>query len=405
MTFYPLFGNKNDLNDELRKIGCDEKAISILNKKFDIFPIKIIGMKPALANIIKQEMISCKGDAVVHAKSISCAIDKTDVLLLGTDSIYQNFFKKMEYQNSPYLIDMAKQLKKMIEYFHSRIPSQSIKEKKKIDYSKPVIMGILNITKDSFYDGGKYLEIDKALNRCEEMITEGADIIDIGAESSRPGAEPVTAEEELEKIAPLVEKISKNMYTIISVDTTKSQVADEALKAGADIINDISGLRFDEKMAGIIQKHQALVVIMHMKGTPKDMQKEPFYEDVVRELVEYFDERIDFALNSGIIRNNIIIDPGIGFGKRLEDNKAIIKNLSSFRKYGLPILIGASRKSMIGMLLDGIKDKEQKTAAPEKRLYGTLGIHAASYLQGADIFRVHDVKEHYEMLNVIHSIK
>ncbi len=397
MTFYPLFGNNNDLQGELRKIGCDEKAVSILNKKFNILPVKIIGMKTSLANIVKQEMISCKGDAVVNEKTVSCAVEKTDVLLLGTESIYNNFFRKMEFQNSPSLYELSKQLKKMIENYHNRIPVQIKKRNDLIKYSKPVIMGILNITEDSFYDGGKYLERDKALKHCEELIAEGADIIDIGGESTRPGSIPVPPDAEKERVIPVIEEISKKLNAVISVDTSKAEVAEEALKAGASIINDISGMRFDEKMPGIVKKYGAAVVIMHMKGTPKDMQKNPVYEDVIRELVEYFDERTAFAADKGIPAENIIIDPGIGFGKRLEDNISILKNLTTFRKYGLPVLIGASRKSFIGSILGNLP--------PSERLFGTLGVHAASFMRGADIVRVHDVKEHREMLNLLDYIK
>lgn len=398
MTFYPLFGNNNDLHRELRKIGCNEKAISIISKKFDIFPIKIIGMKPSLANIIKQEMISCKGDAVVNEKSVSCTVEKTDVLLLGTESIYLNFFRKMDYQNSPTLFELAKQLRKMLENYRSRTPVLKTRNNKTILFSKTVIMGILNVTVDSFYDGGKYIDKDKALKRCEAMIKEGADIIDIGAESSRPGLSPVGYEEEIEKIVPIVEVLSHNMNVVISVDTNKAVVAEEALKAGADIINDISAMRFDESMADTVKRFDAVVILMHMQGKPMDMQKEPHYEDVIREIVEYFDERVQSALSNGISAERLIIDPGIGFGKRIEDNIAVIKNISTFKKYGLPLMIGVSRKSFIGNL-------QENGAPPEDRLYGTLGLGAYSYIKGADILRVHDVREHKEMFNVLNAIK
>ncbi len=188
MTIYPLFGNSNELLDELRKIGCAEKAVSIFNKKFDILPIKIIGIKTPMANIIKQEMISCKGDAVVHSETISCGIEKTDILLLGSQSIYQNFFRKMEFQAYPPLVELGKELKVMISKFFNKLTVQTTRNKKILDYSRPVIMGILNVTKDSFYDGNEYIELDKALKRCEEMVIQGAKIIDIGGESTRPGS-------------------------------------------------------------------------------------------------------------------------------------------------------------------------------------------------------------------------
>jgi dihydropteroate synthase len=398
MIFYPLFGNNNDLQGEIRKIGCNEKAVSILNKKFDTFPIKITDMKPSLANIIKQEMISCKGDAVVNENTVSCTVEKTDILLLGTESIYLNFFRKMEYQNSPTLFELAKQLRKMIDNYHNRISVQKTRNGRIISYSKPVLMGILNVTSDSFYDGGKYNDRDIALKRCEEMIAEGTDIIDIGAESTRPGSLPANPEYEIEKIIPIVEFLSRNANIVISVDTNKASVAEEALKTGADIINDISAMSFDVFMADTVKRYDAIVVLMHIKGKPLDMQKDPFYNDVVMDVVTYFDEKVESAISRGISRDHLIIDPGIGFGKRIEDNIELIKNISTFRKYGLPIMIGVSRKSFIGSL-------QGNMASPEGRLYGTLGAGAYSYIKGADILRVHDIKEHREMLNVINSIK
>jgi dihydropteroate synthase len=405
MTIYPLFGNSNDLLDELRKIGCEEKAVSIFKKKFNTFPVKIIGVKTAMANIIKQEMISCKGDAVVHAKSISCGVEKTDVLLLGSESIYQNFCAKMEYQDYPSLAGLSRDLKKLIERFFNTIPSQKTRNGKIINYTKPVLMGILNMTDDSFYDGGKYKTRDTALKHAEEMIKNGADIIDIGGESTRPGAEPLSMDLEMEKVVPVVEALSKNTGVIISVDTYKAGVAEESLKAGADIINDISAASFDPGMVEIIKKYSAVIVLMHIKGTPKDMQKNPDYTDIIQELIEYFDAVITDLTQKGIKEENIIIDPGIGFGKKLQHNKAILRNLSAFKKYGLPLMIGVSRKSSIGMILSDAQDMKSGVLPAEERLYGTLGANAAAFWNGADLFRVHDVKEHSDLLKVLHSIK
>lgn len=187
------------------------------------------------------------------------------------------------------------------------------------------------------------------------------------------------------------------------MDTYKSQVAEEALKAGADIVNDISAMTFDRKMAGVVKRYESHVILMHMQGTPANMQADPQYEDVIRELIEYFDDRIRYAVSEGIPEDKIIIDPGIGFGKKLNHNRAIIKYLSSFKKYGLPILIGVSRKSMIGLLL-GDGDDPSKIPSSE-RLYGTLGAHALAYVNGAEIFRVHDVREHAEVFKVLKAIK
>lgn len=403
MTIFPMSGSETDLNEEVKKIGCDEKALSLFKRKFTTLPIKITGMKTSLANIIKQEIISCKGDAVVHAKTVSCGVPATDVLLLGTESIYQQFIRKMEYQNFPTLLELAKSLKNILEMLRNPVTQQITRNKKTIDYSKPVIMGILNITDDSFFDGGKFKDLDKALERAEEMVCQGASIIDIGGESSRPGAEPVSEKEELERVIPVIEKLASRVKAVLSVDTYKSAVARKALDAGADIVNDISGLTMDPEMAKVVKEYQAIAVIMHMKGSPKDMQKNPSYDDVTLELNLYFEERLRTILDQGIPKENLIIDPGIGFGKRLEDNINIIKQIPSLKKFGLPVLIGASRKAMVSNILGKFYKGDLKN--PSDRLYGTLGVHASAFINGANIIRVHDVKEHYEMMEIIRYIK
>ncbi len=250
--------------------------------------------------------------------------------------------------------------------------------------SRTHIMGILNVTPDSFSNGGKFFEPEKAIERGLEMVEQGADIIDIGAESTRPGAEPVSVEEELKRLIPVLEGLLKKVDVPISVDTYKSSIAETALKAGAHLINDISGLRFDSKMKKVVAKFQVPVVIMHIKGEPRNMQQNPYYEDLIGEIYGYLDESIRIAEEAGIKRNDVIVDPGIGFGKRLQDNYEIIRRLSEFLRLGCPILIGPSRKSFIGTVLD---------LPPDQRLEGTLAAVAIGIQNGAHIVRVHDVKE------------
>ncbi len=247
---------------------------------------------------------------------------------------------------------------------------------------KTWLMGILNITPDSFSDGGLYYNKQNAVKRGLQLIEEGADILDIGGESSRPGSDPITAEEEKKRILPVLSEIRKQTDTFISVDTTKSEVLKAALDQGADILNDISGMRFDPKMLELASEKNIPVVIMHMKGTPKNMQKRPKYENVVEEIKTFLKKRVKTALKTGIKKNKIIIDPGIGFGKRLKDNLKIIGNLSSFNELDLPILIGVSRKSFIGNLLN---------VTPDQRIEGTIASSLVSVLQGAHILRSHDI--------------
>ncbi len=264
---------------------------------------------------------------------------------------------------------------------------------------KTYVMGILNVTPDSFYDGGRYVSMDVAMRRVERMISEGADIIDVGGESTRPGADPVPLETELERVVPVVKAIRDRFPDIlISVDTYKSAVARQALEAGADIVNDISGLQFDPEMARVAAEFGSYVVIMHIKGTPKDMQVNPEYGDVIAEITDYFHRQIDYAVRNGIERGKIILDPGIGFGKRLWHNLRILNEIERFRdEFELPILIGASRKSMIGMVLGNVP--------PEQRLEGTIAISAYCAMKGVDIVRVHDVKPNVMAVRMVEAIK
>jgi dihydropteroate synthase len=268
--------------------------------------------------------------------------------------------------------------------------------KYRLDFGKrPYIMAILNVTPDSFSDGGHYFNIDRAVKHAKMMAAEGADIIDIGGESSRPGSEPVLLEKELERVIPVIKALSKEIDIPISIDTYKAEVAKEALNAGASIINDISGLRFDPLMAKVAAEAGCPVIIMHMKGTPRDMQKRPVYKDVVKEITAFFKERISFAVKNGIKKNKIIIDPGIGFGKTVVHNLEIIKRLKEFRKLGVPILIGPSRKSFIGRILN---------ADVDKRLEGTAAAVAIGIANGANIVRVHDVKEMADVAKIADAI-
>ncbi len=241
-------------------------------------------------------------------------------------------------------------------------------------------MGILNVTPDSFSDGGKYCDPERAFRRAIEMTDEGASIIDIGGESTRPGSEPVTESLEMDRIIPLIERISREIGVVISVDTCKSVVAREAVKAGARIINDISGLTFDPNMIPAAAELNVPVVIMHIKGTPKNMQVSPQYGNVVAEVSEHLRKQAEKARSAGI--REIIVDPGFGFGKRLEDNFQLLKHLDQFRFPDCPLLVGTSRKSFLGSLFG---------LPPDQRMEGTLATNIWALLQGATIFRVHDV--------------
>jgi len=247
-----------------------------------------------------------------------------------------------------------------------------------------LVMGVLNVTPDSFYPASRHATPRVAVEHGLRMVEEGADLLDVGGESSRPGAEPIGAQEEIDRVVPVIEAIRKRCDAILSVDTTKAAVASEALSAGAAIVNDISALRFDAGMARLVAREEAFVVLMHMQGTPETMQEAPTYEDVVPEVKAFLANRIAAARAAGIPEDRILIDPGIGFGKRLEDNLALLARLGALRDLRAPILVGVSRKSFLGALLD---------LPASERLEGTIAAGAVAVANGADVLRVHDVKE------------
>jgi dihydropteroate synthase len=260
----------------------------------------------------------------------------------------------------------------------------------------PAVMGVLNVTPDSFYDGGRYDARERAVERAWRMIEEGAAILDVGGESTRPGADPVPASLQKERILPVIETVRERWQGSISVDTCSSEVARTALHHGADLINDISAGRLDPEMKAVAAEAGVPCILMHMQGTPRTMQQNPAYENVVREIIEDLAERIAVWEDAGVSRENLLVDPGIGFGKTLDHNLLILKHLSEFRELGRPIVLGTSRKTFIGTLLD--RDVED-------RLVGSLATVAIGAWNGADILRVHDVQETREVLTIVRAIK
>jgi dihydropteroate synthase len=263
---------------------------------------------------------------------------------------------------------------------------------KNINYSisRPQVMGILNTTDDSFYDGGKYHTIDKALFRCEDMLHEGADIIDIGGQSTRPGAEPITENEEIRRTAPVIDAIIKRFPEIIlSIDTFRAAVANHAVRAGAAIINDVSAGDDDEDMVKTVSRLQVPYIAMHKKGLPKTMQDQPHYDNVLKEVKSYLENKVKLYQQAGI--EDIVLDPGFGFGKTLDDNYHLLKHLETFHSLNCPLLVGVSRKSMVWKLL---------SSEPSKALNGSTALHMLALAKGAHILRVHDVKEAVDCVKI-----
>lgn len=261
--------------------------------------------------------------------------------------------------------------------------------------SRTHLMGVLNVTPDSFSDGGRFFKLEEAIKQGLKLAEEGADIIDVGGESTRPGSEPVAIEEELRRVLPVIEELAKRIDLPISIDTYKSKVAKEVLDSGASMVNDISGLRYDPEMKKVVAKYDVPVVLMHIQGTPKNMQENPKYENLLEDIKSYLNESISIAEKAEIDEDKIIIDPGIGFGKTLNDNLKILKNLVEFKSLGRPIMIGVSRKSIIGKILD---------LPTDERLEGSLASMAVAIMNGANILRVHDVKESKRVAKLVDAI-
>lgn len=268
---------------------------------------------------------------------------------------------------------------------------------KLLSLSESQIMGIINATPDSFSDGGEHFEFDKAIEKALLMIEQGASIIDVGGETTKPKSLPVDKDEEIRRTIPIITELrNHNKDIVISIDTNKSSVAKIALESGADIVNDISSLRFDASLAELLADYPDVpVVLMHMQGTPETMQTNPQYNDVIDDLKSFFDERIAFCISKGISKDRLIIDPGIGFGKRLEHNLEILRRIDEFHSFSVPVLVGASRKSFI----KGIYDSQ-----PQERLNGSLATTALAFYNGIQIIRVHDVLEHHQLLVTLKAI-
>lgn len=264
---------------------------------------------------------------------------------------------------------------------------------------KPIIMGILNVTPDSFSDGGRYRTVDAALRQVKDMVDAGADIIDIGGESTRPGSEAVSIDEQKHRVLPVIEAVRKQLGSAvaISIDTTHCAVAEAALAAGADIINDISAGRDDDRMFALAVERQAPIILMHMQGTPATMQEQPYYQNVVSEVLAFLQERAEMAQQAGIQKHNIAIDPGIGFGKRKQDNIELMAGLQQFVESGYPVLLGASRKRFMGAICN--------VADPGQLVTATAVSTALGVMAGVRMFRVHDVIENRQALDVAWAIK
>ncbi len=376
-------------------IGVDPVGINLMSSKLLHFNLKIEGLTSPQANILKQEMLSVGGDAAVSVGVINCSIKTTDAIISGTEKQICNVIKKLNMQ--PFdLKKVAVRMKNALDNLSDKEVALETKSHRWLLGKRTLVMGILNVTPDSFYDGGQYLKKREAVKKALQMAEDGADIIDIGGESSRPGSKPVSLEQELKRVIPTIKEVAKKSDIVISIDTTKAEVAKQAIHVGAQMVNDISAMRFDPAMADVCAKNKAAVILMHMRGTPATMQTNLRYDDLMSDIFNHLEARVSFAVKAGIKKQSIAIDPGIGFGKNVEDNLKIIKRLSEFKSIGRPILLGTSRKSFIGKIL-GLDAKD--------RLEGSVAAIAAGILNGAGIVRVHDVKEARMAADMVDAIK
>ncbi|OPX84465.1 MAG: Dihydropteroate synthase [Pelotomaculum sp. PtaB.Bin104] len=369
--------NKEHALRILTSVGADRAGCSWMAPKAVYRLVMLEGLKPKQANIIKQEMLGKGGEAAVAWGVIDCSVEETKVLLMGTLKQYDAFLHKLLMQ--PFgLADLSVRIRDILNRQEGWSPYNLDCRGKTLRLGeRTLIMGILNVTPDSFSDGGLYHERDVALAKAKEMVAQGADIIDLGGESTRPGYKTVNVEDELSRVIPVLKELVKEVPVPVSVDTTKPVVARQALEAGAHIINNQSPLPADPSMAGLVAEYGAPLVLMHnQQGTD--------YCDLIGDLTEYFQNSIQVALAAGVARKNIIIDPGIGFGKTADQNLEILRRLKELGCLGLPVLIGTSRKSTIGKVLG---------LPVDQRVEGTAATVAVGIAKGADIVRVHDVKE------------
>ncbi|MEO0022131.1 MAG: dihydropteroate synthase [candidate division WOR-3 bacterium] len=383
-----------DLNSELARVGVDQRAWAIFAQKAEVIPLKITGISVAAGNILKQTALVCGADCALHRDAISGRVKKTDAILFATLRQYEQICLRLKKQP-----ECAARLITEIQTLlaAAREPQYRVKlGRNTMNLNRTLIMGIINITPDSFYDGGRYLNPHAALERANQLVEDGADILDIGAESTRPGAEPVSPEEQLKRILPVLKPLVKKTRVPISIDTTSSRVAETVLAEGAALINDISGLKFDPALARICARYSAGLILMHIRGTPRTMQRNPVYKDLMAEITGELRKSIHQALEAGVGFENLLVDPGIGFGKKPEHNLEILRRLAELRTLNRPIVIGPSRKSFIGHVLN---------LPPEERLEGTITSCIVGALNGASIVRVHDVLPVRRALQILTAIQ
>ncbi len=386
--------NANEAIQQMKEMGVDPIGVKLMDGKTLHFNLKLEGIEPRKANLLKQEMLSLGGDVAVDERGFDCSAEQTNALLIGTKKQLDQLILKLEQY--PDLQTLAHSIQQTLKNFSKTHYTIRCRKQTLVLGKRTLLMGILNVTPDSFSDGGLFFDTENAIYHGLRMVEEGADIIDVGGESTRPGSKPLELEEELRRVIPVIESLAKKIDVPISIDTYKSAAAKRAIEAGAEIINDISGLHFDRTLADVSAKEDTPLILMHIRGTPETMQKNVHYDSLFSEILRYLRDSIQMAESAGVDPQQIIIDPGIGFGKTVDDNLMIIKNLHEFRVLGKPILLGTSRKTFIGKILkEGLGG----------RLEGTISSIAIGVLNGAHIIRSHDILETKKAISIADAVR
>ena len=390
--------NKELLGEAMASIGAHPASLPIFAHKSEIVPYKLLGVRTPAANILKQEMLAAGGDAVVPTGCIVNADKYVNVVLLGTLKQYKIVLKKLELMQYFGLKQVATELQEAVAAaLEPATLRTTLADGRVLTYDKMCVMGILNITPDSFYEGSRVSALADVVARAGQMLEQGAQVLDIGGESTRPGSDSVDGDEERRRVLPVIEALRREYpEAVLSVDTYRADTAEAAINAGADIINDISAMEADKKMLDVVVRSKAPIILMHMRGTPKNMQQNCQYQDVVQEVAVYLAERAELLREQGVGADKIILDPGIGFAKDVEQNLRLMRDLHVLTSFGYPVLLAASRKSTIGAVLGGVPASE--------RLEGTIATSLQAVYAGAQMVRVHDVLENVRAIRMLEAI-
>jgi dihydropteroate synthase len=382
------FDSPAQARELMAAVGVAPRGVEIMAAKFTSRALYVRNLHPAAANIVKQVALSSGAEAAVHREAVTCRVAHSDAVLFGTAKELSLIGEKLTGQDFG-LDALARAISRALASWEA-VPELTLKgERRRLD--RPLVMGIVNVTPDSFSDGGEFADAEAATACARRLLEQGADMVDVGGESTRPGAAYVSAEEELERVLPVVEAIAPDYP--VSVDTRKAAVARKCARAGAAIVNDVSAGRDDPAIADVCAEFGLPYVVMHMKGTPADMQQDPRYEDVVREVRDFLAARAEWAKGRGVAE--IVVDPGIGFGKTLPHNLALLNNIPALADLGYPVMVGHSRKSFIGDLTG---------AEVDGRVAGSLAAALVAARRGAHILRVHDVAATAQALAVASAV-